>query len=332
MTTTFKQHTNNAISTLNTSIDDNDLAIVVASGDGALYPTGPCWITLFDDDVTLGEVVLVDSRTSDTFTVNASGRGAQNTIAQSWTAGVNVQLLVTAGAVDQIQDAINNIEDGTTTLTTVTASGAISGLSVTATNAITGASAVIGGGYGSTGATISSAGVIQANGAITTDGALTADSVAVGGGYGSTGCTISNAGAVSADGNLTIGGTSTLTGAVTCSDDVTVSKFLKLVKSSAVSISSGAITATTSWMQIDTEAAAATDDLDTINGGESGAILILRTTSSSRDVVVRHLGGGTGNIRLDGAANFTLLNTSSRLMLMYDDSLSVWVEIGRGNN
>jgi len=331
MATTFKTHTNNAISTLDTGIDDNDLSIEVAAGEGALFPTGPCWITLFDDDVTTGEIVLVDSRTTDTFTVNASGRGAQNTIAQSWTAGVNVQLLMTAGGVEQIQDSINNIEDGTTTLTTVTASGAIAGASVTATNALTGASAVIGGGYGSTGATISSAGVIQANGAITTDGALTADSAVIGGGYGSTGCTISNAGAISADGALTIGGASTLTGAVACSDDITVAKFLKLTIADAT-ISSGAITATTSRMRVDTEAAAATDDLDTINGGEDGALLFLSTANSSRDVVVRHLGGGTGNIRLDGAANYTLANTSGRVLLMYNSAQSIWAEISRSTN
>jgi hypothetical protein len=331
MATTFKQHKNNAISTLDTGIDDNDLTIEVAAGDGSLFPSGPCWITIFDDDVTLGEIVLVDSRTTDTFTVNASGRGAQNTIAQSWTSGVNVQLLMTAGALDQLQDAVNDIEDGTTTLTTVTASGAISGLSVTATNALTGASAVIGGGYGSSGATISSAGVIEANGAITTDGALTADSAVIGGGYGSSGCTISNAGAVSANGNLIIGGTSTLTGAVSCSDDITIDNFLKLTRGSAT-IASGAITATSSWMQLDTEASAASDDLDTINGGEAGALLILRTSSSSRDVVVRHLGGGTGNIRLNGAVDYTIPNTSSRLTLMYDDNLSLWVEVARSTN
>lgn len=331
MTTTFKQHTNNAATALDTGINNSVLTIVVAAGDGSLFPTGPCWVTIFDDDVTLGEIVQIDSRSGDTFTVNASGRGAQNTVAQSWTAGVNVQLLVTAAALDEIQEAINDIEDGSTTLTTVTASGAISGASVTATNALTGASAVIGGGYGSTGATISSAGVIEANGAITTDGALTADSAVIGGGYGSTGCTISNAGAISANGSLIIGGTSTLTGAVTCSDDVTVSKFLKLSGSTAT-IASGAVTATTSFLQLDTEASAASDDLDTINGGEAGAILILRTTSSSRDVVVRHLGGGTGNIRLNGAVDYTLPNTSSRLTLMYDSGLSLWVETARSAN
>ena len=39
--------------------------------------------------------------------------------------------------------------------------------------------ATVGGGYGSTGATISTAGVIQANGAITTDGAITAASATI---------------------------------------------------------------------------------------------------------------------------------------------------------
>ena len=328
MATNFKQHTNNAASTLDTGINNSALTVVVASGDGALFPSGPCWVTIFDDDVTLGEVVLMDSRSSDTFTVNASGRGAQNTVAQSWTAGVNVQLLVTAAALDQIQGAVNDIENGSTTLTTVTSSGAISGASVTATNALTGASAVIGGGYGSTGATISSAGVIEANGAITTDGALTADSAVIGGGYGSTGCTISNAGAVSANGSLIIGGTSTLTGAVSCSDDMTVGKFLKLTSSSA-GIVSGAITATTSLIQVDTESTAATDDLDTINGGEAWAIVVLRSISSSRDVTVRHLGGGTGNIRLSGGTNYTLSTTSARLTLIYDSGLDAWVEMAR---
>jgi len=63
-----------------------------------------------------------------------------------------------------------------------------------------------GGGYGSTGATISTAGVGQFNGALTTDAALTTDNIVCtnaatfGGGTGSTGVTISTAGAVTADG------------------------------------------------------------------------------------------------------------------------------------
>jgi hypothetical protein len=131
--------------------------------------------------------------------------------------------------------------------------------------------------------------------------------------------------------HLSTAGALTLSGALTGSDDVTVSKFLKLTISDAT-IATGAITATTSRVRLDTEAAAASDDLDTINGGEDGAILILSTNNSARDVVVRHLGGGTGNIRLDGAADYTIANTSSRLTLMYNSAQSIWAEIARSTN
>ena len=65
-----------------------------------------------------------------------------------------------------------------------------------------------GGGYGSTGTTISTAGVGQFNGALTTDGALTADNIVCtnaatfGGGTGSTGATISTAGVGTFDGAI----------------------------------------------------------------------------------------------------------------------------------
>jgi hypothetical protein len=131
--------------------------------------------------------------------------------------------------------------------------------------------------------------------------------------------------------HLSSAGALTITGAVTLSDDITVGKLLKLSNGSAT-IASGAVTVTSSHMQLDTEAAAATDDLDTLNGGEPYAVVILRTTSSARDVVVRHLGGGTGNIRLNGAVDFTLPNTSSTLTLMYDNGLSIWKEIARSVN
>ena len=61
-------------------------------------------------------------------------------------------------------------------------------------------SATFGGGYGSTGATISSAGALQLNSGLTVDDAAT-----FGGGYGSTGVTISNAGVIQMDGALSVG-------------------------------------------------------------------------------------------------------------------------------
>ena len=70
------------------------------------------------------------------------------------------------------------------------------------------AAGTFGGGYGSTGTTISTAGVGQFNGALTTDGALTADNIVCtnaatfGGGTGSTGATISTAGVGTFDGAI----------------------------------------------------------------------------------------------------------------------------------
>ena len=107
-------------------------------------------------------------------------------------------------------------------------------LDVTGTMGVSGTSALagavsIGGGYGSTGITLSDAGVIQANGAMTIDGAstltgaITASSTAaiagtttIGGGYGATGVTLTDAGVVQMNGALTVDGASTLTGAVSC--------------------------------------------------------------------------------------------------------------------
>jgi len=78
---------------------------------------------------------------------------------------------------------------------------------------------------------------------------------------------------------------------------------------------------------IDTEAAAATDDLDTITitGAPEGSILILKAASSSRDVVLKD---ATGNLRL--TADFTMTSTDDRIMLMYNGTN--WLELSRSDN
>ena len=99
-------------------------------------------------------------------------------------------------------------------------------------------------------------------------------------------------------------------------------------ESSTLTIASGAVTVGLfSYYPIETEAAAATDDLDTINGGTSGQIIILRAATSTRDVVVTEV----GNIRLNAAGStFTLNNSQDRIVLQYDGS--VWNEISRSDN
>lgn len=82
-----------------------------------------------------------------------------------------------------------------------------------------------------------------------------------------------------------------------------------------------------SYYPIDTEAAAATDELDTINGGTAGQIIVLRAATSTRDVVVTEV----GNIRLNAASStFTLNNSQDRIVLQYDGT--VWNEVARSDN
>lgn len=78
---------------------------------------------------------------------------------------------------------------------------------------------------------------------------------------------------------------------------------------------------------METEAAAATDDLDTITTqAAEGRMLILRTTSNLRDVVVKH---NTGNIILVGAVDFTMPTNSSSLTLRYNSAAAKWIETAR---
>ncbi len=79
------------------------------------------------------------------------------------------------------------------------------------------------------------------------------------------------------------------------------------------------------WHRVDTEADAATDDLDTINGGSEGQVLTLRAENSARTVVVKD---GVGNLRLEG--DFSLDNIEDTITLIFDDPN--WLEMGRSNN
>ncbi len=92
----------------------------------------------------------------------------------------------------------------------------------------------------------------------------------------------------------------------------------------ARTISAGAITATRSVHAVDTEGAAATDDLDTINGGQTGALLVLRAAHADRTVVVKP---DTGNVGLD--ADYYLDSTAKHLLLLYDGSR--WVAVARSH-
>lgn len=114
------------------------------------------------------------------------------------------------------------------------------------------------------------------------------------------------------------------------SENMTALNSLAFVASSELTIASGAVTVTSGVHRIDTEANAASDDLDTINGGTTSRLLILYAENTARTVVIRHNGGGTGNIRTFTGTNITLDETYKYLLLMYDATNSVWGVISGG--
>lgn len=89
-----------------------------------------------------------------------------------------------------------------------------------------------------------------------------------------------------------------------------------------LTIATGAITVTGVKHTIDTEADAASDDLDTINGGSDGQVLFIRANNDARTVVLKH---NTGNIYCTGLADITLDNYSDTIALDYSGALSKWV-------
>lgn len=96
---------------------------------------------------------------------------------------------------------------------------------------------------------------------------------------------------------------------------------------SELTISGGSVTATQSYHQVDTEADAATDDLDNITATNAvaGSILIIRPAVGARTVVAKD---GTGNLRLEG--DFSMDDDTDTLMLMFTGGS--WLEISRSNN
>lgn len=103
--------------------------------------------------------------------------------------------------------------------------------------------------------------------------------------------------------------------------------------SSTLTIASGVVTQARSFHLIDTEASAASDDLDNVTPGTgmaAGDLLILGQANSSRAVTVKNAANSSdGAFILDGA-DFTL-NASGRAMFILTGSSGTfrWVELSR---
>ncbi len=97
---------------------------------------------------------------------------------------------------------------------------------------------------------------------------------------------------------------------------------------STLTISNGEVTISSTYHQIDTESAAATDNLDYIYGPSfNGQLLMLRAANSARTVVLKD---GVGNLKLAG--DMSLDNAEDTITLLYDLNNDLWYEITRSNN
>lgn len=98
--------TNNAASTLASSITNSATSLTVASGQGALFPviTGSNYflVTLIGVSGSPIEIVKVTARSTDTFTIV---RAQEGTSASAFTGGDSVQLRITAAVM---QSAANS--------------------------------------------------------------------------------------------------------------------------------------------------------------------------------------------------------------------------------
>lgn len=105
---------------------------------------------------------------------------------------------------------------------------------------------------------------------------------------------------------------------------------ISLGTTQTLTIATGAITVPgPGYYRIDTEGAAATDDLDTINGGKVGDIIVLNSVSTSRDPTIKH---NTGNILLAGAADFVMTVTQDMVMLIRHVGGTQWVSLATPAN
>lgn len=97
---------NDAFSTLRVGVSNSDTTIVVASGEGARFPTlagGEYFYATIEDASGNKEIVQVTARSTDSLTVT---RGAESTTPRAFVAGSTIELRVTAaGVLDAASDA-----------------------------------------------------------------------------------------------------------------------------------------------------------------------------------------------------------------------------------
>lgn len=103
MATTFLEVKNRAYSHLASGISDSDLSLTVTTGEGAKFPSSyPFHITIED------EILSCTNRSGDTLTVT---RAQEGTSAAAHSSGKLVALNITAKYIDDLNTAVNAIEN-----------------------------------------------------------------------------------------------------------------------------------------------------------------------------------------------------------------------------
>ena len=128
--------------------------------------------------------------------------------------------------------------------------------------------------------------------------------------------------------NLTLGGA---TSTVVSAGDLKVEGNL-VYDSSELTIDEAnpaKITVTKPYHTVDTFGDAATDDLEDIQGGATGMVVVLQLQDNGRVVTLKH-STNNGNLRLSGGAHFELNNTDATISLIYNGS--TWCELTRSTN
>ena len=99
---------------------------------------------------------------------------------------------------------------------------------------------------------------------------------------------------------------------------------------STLTIASGAVTPTTAVHAVDTEAAAAADDLTNVlvTNMEDGQLLVLSGVASARVTTVKHAAGGSGQIFLQDDTEYAL-DDENTLILRRNGA--AWYEVSRNN-
>jgi len=130
---------------------------------------------------------------------------------------------------------------------------------------------------------------------------------------------------------LTLAGDVTIVGAGKSLEAINI----KVETPTELTIATGDITRTQVYHTVDTEADAASDDLDGIAGGADGMLLLIRPVNDAHTVVVRHNqnAAATKNILLASGANATLDSETDFILLVWDvsvDTNGAWIEVARG--